>query len=35
MSEKKNRSGSEKRQNKVIIAARVPPEEAEFIREKA
>ncbi|ENF0862448.1 nikA protein [Escherichia coli] len=35
MSEKKTRSGSEKRQNKVIIAARVPQEEAEFIREKA
>ncbi|QKN28477.1 nikA protein (plasmid) [Escherichia coli] len=35
MSEKKNRSGSEKRQKNVLIAVRFSPEEAEIVKEKA
>lgn len=35
MSEKKTRSGSEKRQKNVLIAVRFSPEEAEIVREKA
>ncbi|TJK56752.1 nikA protein, partial (plasmid) [Escherichia coli] len=32
MSEKKNRSGSEKRQKNVLIAVRFSPEEAEIVK---
>lgn len=35
MSEKKTRSGSEKRQKNVLIAVRFSPEEAEIVKEKA
>lgn len=35
MSEKKTRSGSEKRQKNVLIAVRFLPEEAEIVKEKA
>ncbi|PJW33520.1 nikA protein, partial [Escherichia coli] len=35
MSEKKTRSGSEKRQKNVLIPVRFSPEEAEIVKEKA